>query len=97
MAVFFRYIRVRERPTLSGIFQPWFFEVVADFSATVGFKVMMNGQEDCVLIDSSAERNIVRPGFLLYFVESTKVRADHFDNTKTAARTARRCVGTLMF
>ena len=36
------YIRVRERLTISGIFQPWFWEVVAGFSATVGIVLRLS-------------------------------------------------------
>ncbi|KAE9015777.1 hypothetical protein PR003_g13764 [Phytophthora rubi] len=52
------------------------------------FKGAMNGQAVRVLIDSGAERNIVRPGLAQHYVEATKVTAERFDGTTTPARTA---------
>ncbi|GMF23065.1 unnamed protein product [Phytophthora lilii] len=58
---------------------------------------LMNGQSIRILIDSGAERNIVRPGLAQHFVDAAKVIAERFDGTTTPARTALRCVETLRF
>ncbi|GMF32011.1 unnamed protein product [Phytophthora lilii] len=57
----------------------------------------MNGQTVRVLIDSGAERNIVRPGLAQHYVEATKVKAERFDGTTTPARTAQQCLETINF
>uniref|UniRef100_H3GL48 Reverse transcriptase n=1 Tax=Phytophthora ramorum TaxID=164328 RepID=H3GL48_PHYRM len=61
------------------------------------FEGMVNDQVVRVLIDSGAERNIVRPGLAQHFVDAAKVTAEHFDGTTTPARTAHRCCETLSF
>ncbi|OWZ12426.1 polyprotein [Phytophthora megakarya] len=61
------------------------------------FEGAMNRQVVRVLIDSGAERNIVRPGLAHNYVDSTKVTAERFDGPTTPARTAQLCVETLHF
>uniref|UniRef100_H3GRH5 Reverse transcriptase n=1 Tax=Phytophthora ramorum TaxID=164328 RepID=H3GRH5_PHYRM len=61
------------------------------------FEGMMNDQVVRVLIDSGAERNIVRPGLAQHFVDAAKVTAERFDGTTTPARTVHRCCETLSF
>ncbi|KAL4110595.1 hypothetical protein PRIC1_002286 [Phytophthora ramorum] len=61
------------------------------------FEGMMNDQVVRVLIDSGAERNIVRPGLAQHFVDAAKVTVERFDGTTTPARTAHRCCETLIF
>ncbi|POM72700.1 Polyprotein [Phytophthora palmivora] len=57
----------------------------------------MNGQAARVLIDSGAERNIVRPGLAQHYVEATKVTSERFGGTTTPARTAQQCLETVCF
>ncbi|KAE9271682.1 hypothetical protein PF001_g28270 [Phytophthora fragariae] len=61
------------------------------------FKGAMIGQAVRVLIDSGAERNIVRPGLAQHYVEATKVTAERFDGTTTPARTAQQWLETVCF
>ncbi|KAG6606606.1 uncharacterized protein IUM83_19049 [Phytophthora cinnamomi] len=61
------------------------------------FEGTMNGQAVRVLIDSGAERNIVRPGLAQHYIEPTKVTAERFDGTTTPARTAQQCLETINF
>ncbi|GMF29442.1 unnamed protein product [Phytophthora fragariaefolia] len=61
------------------------------------FEGAMNGQAVRVLIDSGAERNIVRPGLAQHYVEATKVTTERFDGTTTPARTAQQCLETVCF
>ncbi|EGZ04933.1 hypothetical protein PHYSODRAFT_389049, partial [Phytophthora sojae] len=61
------------------------------------FKGAMNGQAVRALIDSGAERNIVRPGLAQHYVEATKVTAERSDGTTTPARTAQQCLETVCF
>ncbi|EGZ29668.1 hypothetical protein PHYSODRAFT_390312, partial [Phytophthora sojae] len=61
------------------------------------FEGAMSGQAVRVLIDSGAERNIVRPGLAQHYVEATKVAAERFDGTTTPARTAQQCLETVCF
>ncbi|EGZ09026.1 hypothetical protein PHYSODRAFT_386631, partial [Phytophthora sojae] len=61
------------------------------------FEGAMSGQAVQVLIDSGAERNIVRPGIAQHYVEATKVTVERFDGTTTPARTAQQCLETVCF
>ncbi|GMF34374.1 unnamed protein product [Phytophthora fragariaefolia] len=59
------------------------------------FEGLMNGQVVRVLIDSGAERNIVRPGLAQHYVDAAKVTAEPFDGSTTPARMAQCCCESL--
>ncbi|EGZ16628.1 hypothetical protein PHYSODRAFT_460469, partial [Phytophthora sojae] len=61
------------------------------------FEGAMNGRAVRILIDSGAERNIVRPCLAQNCVEFTKVTAERLDGTTTPARTAQQCLETISF
>ncbi|GMF52311.1 unnamed protein product [Phytophthora fragariaefolia] len=61
------------------------------------FDGLMNGQPIRILIDSGADKNIVRPDLARNGIAATKVNAERFGGTMTPARVARRCCETVSF